>query len=326
MQASVGIVGGGAIGLWIAARLAKAGQRVSLLTRGSTLEAVQSNGIYVEGPDGAVIHERVTASNNSAELGAQDIVVFAVKGPSLSQAASDARGMIGSRTLILPAMNGVPWWFMDQAPGQGRGIKLKSVDPSGQCHDLLPSDQTIGCVVHASTKVTAPGHVKHVMGDGLIIGAVNAATAHHVGDVASILESGGYNVTQSEDVRYDIWYKLWGNMTMNPLSAITGATCDLILDDPGTRGFATAIMNEAAEIGGLIGCQISDSADSRHDVTRKLGAFKTSMLQDAEAGRPLEIAPLLRAPQEIARAVGVKTPYLDSLLGIMDVYERACQR
>ena len=322
---AVGVVGGGAIGLWIAGRLAHAGHDVSLLTRGKTLQAVNQKGILIEGPTSETYSAQVRVSNDASDLGQQDVLVFAVKGQALSKAASDAHTLIGPQTIILPAMNGVPWWFMAEAPGEFGGVELTSVDPSGLCSRLLPVVQTIGCVVHASTKVLAPGYIKHVMGDGLIFGAVTPAMSNKLSAVAETFEQSGFNVTLSADIRKDIWYKLWGNMTMNPLSAITGATCDRILDDIDLRSFTTVIMNEAAAIGERIGCQISDSPEARHEITRRLGAFKTSMLQDAEAGKPLEIDSLLAAPQEIARLVGVSTPNLDHLLGIMRVYSEVRQ-
>ena len=316
-----GIVGAGSIGLWIAGRLADSGLEPNVLARGKTLKNISRDGITIHSADGQ-ISAMVNASDDAQALGEQDLVIFAVKGHDLPAAAKAAAGMIGPQTLILPAMNGVPWWFLETAPGALAGQPLKTIDPQGTCRELLPAGRVIGGVVHASCKVAEPGTIQHVMGNGLIIGGATGPMTE-LTTVSGLLSNAGFDVTVSNDIRYDIWYKLWGNMTMNPMSALTGATCDLILDDPDARAFASAVMEEAAAIGTAIGCEITESPEDRHDVTRKLGAFKTSMLQDAEAGRTLEIGALLEAPQEIARMAGVKTPSLDSLLGLMRVFASA---
>ena len=320
----VGIVGAGAIGLWLAGRLANSGVEVSLLARGKTLEAIQGAGVTVHSGEGS-LNARVQVSDDSASLGPQDLIIFAVKGQDLPAAAVAARGLIDGNSLILPAMNGVPWWFLETAEGEMAKQALRSVDPEEKCAQFLPVSQVIGGVVHASCIVEQPGSVRHVMGNGLIIGAVTEIEAQRIQQVHDVLASAGFDTTIADNIRYDIWYKLWGNMTMNPISALTGATCDVILDDPDARAFASAIMNEAAAIGSAIGCHITQSPDDRHDITRKLGAFKTSMLQDAEAGRQLEISALLEAPQEIARLAGIATPSLDYLLGLMRVFNASRQ-
>lgn len=318
----VGIVGAGAIGTWIAATVAEASNEVSVLARGKNVVAIRENGVRVDFAD-RNIQANVTVSDDAAELGPQDIVIFAVKGLSLMSAAQSAQGMIGPETLIIPAMNGVPWWFLENAPEPFSGKPLLSVDSADSIPTLLPSEQVIGCVVHASCYMIAPGHVRHVMGDGIILGEVVSSGKSRVDEIAAMLSGAGFSAKVSDNIRQDIWYKLWGNMTMNPISALTGATCDIILDDPESQSFATMIMNEAAQIGGACGCPIEQSAEDRHAVTRKLGAFKTSMLQDAEAGRPLEYESLLAAPQEIARMAGIATPALDGLLGLIRAHEKA---
>lgn len=315
----VGIVGAGAIGLWLAGRLSNSGTAVSLLARGKSLEAIQDSGVTVHAGENS-LNARVEASDDAESLGPQDLLIFAVKGQDLPAAAESARGLIDGNSLILPAMNGVPWWFLETAEGDMAQQALRSVDPEGKCAEYLPVNQVIGGVVHASCFVEQPGRVRHVMGNGLIIGPVTEIDAQRIQQVHDVLASAGFDTTIANNIRYDIWYKLWGNMTMNPISALTGATCDLILDDPDARAFASAIMNEAAAIGSAIGCHITQSPDDRHDITRKLGAFKTSMLQDADAGRQLEISALLEAPQEIARLAGIATPSLDYLLGLMRVF------
>jgi 2-dehydropantoate 2-reductase len=210
----------------------------------------------------------------------------------------------------------VPWWFFDGLGGPCDGLQLQAADPGGVVAALIPGDRVIGCVVHASCAVPEPGLVRHVMGMGLIIGDPAGGVPAPVAALGQLLQRAGFNVTVSERIQKDIWYKLWGNMTMNPVSALTGATADRILDDELVRGFITAVMQEAGTIGERIGCPVEQTPAERHAVTRKLGAFKTSMLQDAEAGRPLELDALVGAVREIGQHLQLPTPHTDALLGL----------
>jgi 2-dehydropantoate 2-reductase len=224
--------------------------------------------------------------------------------------------MIAAGTWIVPMLNGVPWWFMSGREGGA----LASADPDGRIARALPFAQLIGSVVHASSASPEPGLIVHGFGNGLILGEPLGGASDRVRQAADIFAGAGLAATASEDIRRDIWYKLWGNMTMNPVSALTGATCDRILDDPLAEDFILRIMAEAAAIGAAIGCPIKASGRDRMAVTRKLGAFKTSMLQDVEAGRPIELDALLAAPREIGRAAGVPTPNMDALLGLTRLF------
>jgi 2-dehydropantoate 2-reductase len=225
--------------------------------------------------------------------------------------------LCGPRTQVLAAMNGVPWWFFDGLPGPCQGLLLQSVDPGGAVRSLIPAERVIGCVVHLSSTAVEPGRVRHVNGQGLIIGLATGGGNGRLQTVASLLSNAGFAVTLSERIQREVWFKLWGNMTMNPISALTGATCDRILDDPLVRAFCSAVMLEAQAIGAAFGIPIDQRPEERHAVTRKLGAFKTSMLQDAEAGRPLEIDALLGAVREIGSHVGIATPNVDALFGLV---------
>ena len=317
----IAIVGAGAIGGWLGVRLARSGHDVSVLARGETLAAIKRDGLVLTSGE-KTFAARVTASNSGHDLGAQNLVVVAVKGPALGAAAPLVAAMLGPETVVLPAMNGVPWWFTTGLPGPIAEAPLATIDPEGAIARAIPSAHIIGCVVHASSSVSAPGHIAHKMGNGLIVGEPSGAMTERLSRIGGALKDAGFDVSQSQRIQQDIWYKLWGNMTMNPISALTGATADRILDDPLVASFTLAVMAEAAEIGRRIGCPISESGEDRMKVTRKLGAFKTSMLQDAEAGRPLEIDQLVAAPHEIAKLVGVPTPNLDTLLGLVRLYAR----
>jgi len=315
------IAGVGAIGGFIGARLGAAGNEMSALARGATLAALRRHGLRLD-QGGERIAAPVRAEEDSAKLGAQDLVVLAVKGPALGAIAPRIAPLLGPGTVVLPAMNGVPWWFFDGLPGPLAGTRLESIDPGGAIAAAIPARHVVGCVVHASCSTPEPGLVRHAMGAGLIVGEPAGGRSARVERLVGKLARAGFEAKLAERIQQDVWYKLWGNMTINPVSALTGATADRILDDPLVRSFCSAAMGEAAAIGAKIGCAVTQSAEERHAVTRKLGAFKTSMLQDAEAGRPMEIDLLLTAVREIGAKVGVATPNIDALLGLARLFAR----
>ena len=315
------IVGAGAIGGWIAARWATQAApderpELSVLARGATLAALQTQGLRLRHADGETWHCAVRASDRAEALGPQDLVVLAVKAPALPQAVPALLPLLGPDTRVLVAMNGVPWWFFESLDGPCRGLRLDSVDPGGRLAEMLPAWRVVGSVVHASCRLAAPAVVQHVMGRGLILGDPAGGRDPFVDELAARLQRAGFEASVSERIQRDIWFKLWGNMTMNPISALTGATCDRILDDELVRGLVTAVMREAAAIGERIGCAIDQTPEQRHAVTRKLRAFKTSMLQDVEAGRPIELDALVGAVRETGQHLGLPTPFTDALLGL----------
>lgn len=313
------IVGAGAIGGFIGTRLAVAGRAdVSALARGATLHALRTQGWRLE-MGGEHLQAPARASADAAELGVQDLVVIAVKAPALAAAAAAIAPLLGPETLVLPAMNGVPWWFCERVPGFERQ-PLRSVDPDGAIGRAISFEQVIGCVVHASTATPEPGLVRHRMGQGLIVGEPAGGRSERAQRVADLLGQAGFDTTHSADIRQDAWYKLWGNLTINPVCAITGATADAVLADPAVRDFCSAVMREAAEIGDRIGCPIAQTPEDRHAVTAKLGAFKPSMLQDVEAGRAIELDAIVGAVVEIAQRVGVVAPHTTSLLGLARLF------
>jgi 2-dehydropantoate 2-reductase len=316
------ILGAGAIGGFIGTRLALAGEaQVSALARNATLQSLRQQGWRLH-QGGELLQAPVAAaSDTAAELGPQDLVVIAVKGPALSLVAGGIAPLLGPHTRVLPAMNGVPWWFCQGQPGFG-GEPLASVDPGGAIGSAIALERVVGCVVHVAASSPAPGLVQHNFGNGLIIGEARGGRSAEVQALAELLGRAGMEVTHSADVRRDIWFKLWGNLTMNPVSAITGATADRVLADPLVRAFCSAAMNEAAQVGARIGCPIEQSPEDRHAITTKLGAFKTSMLQDVEAGRPIELDGIVTVVHEIARRVGVATPNIDALLGLARLFGR----
>jgi 2-dehydropantoate 2-reductase len=313
------VVGAGAIGTFLGTHLARTGAEVSALARGATAAALRARGLRLE-EGGATLTAPVRVVEDTRALGPQDLVVVAVKGPALPAVAPQVGPLLGPETVVLPAMNGVPWWFFHGLGGSHEGAAVRAVDPDGRVAGAIPVRHVIGCVVHATCSVVAPGLGRHGFGRGLIVGEPGGLVSARVSALADRLGEAGFEVTISKRIQADVWYKLWGNMTMNPMSALTGATCDRLLDDPLLDRFTLAIMAEAAAIGEKIGCPIRQSGEERNAVTRKLGAFKTSMLQDVEAGKPLEIDALLTAVSEIGGRVGVPTPSTDALLGLTRVF------
>lgn len=317
----VAIVGAGAIGGWLGVHLARAGVQVSVLARGDTLGALQQQGLQLH--QGSNLHTvPVHASNDAAALGVQDLVVISVKAPALASVAQQLGPLIGPNTVVLTAMNGVPWWFLRGLDGPVADRSLDAVDPQGAIARALPAAHIIGCVVHASCSVDAPGVIRHHFGDGLIVGEPSGQATARVQALHALLQQAGFNATLSPQIQKDIWYKLWGNMTVNPVSAITGATTDRILDDELVRGFISNVMLEAKTIGERIGIPIAQAPEDRHAVTRKLGAFKTSMLQDVQAAKPVELDALVSAVRELGQLTQVATPFTDALLGLSRLHAR----
>jgi 2-dehydropantoate 2-reductase len=291
------VVGAGAIGGWVAAKLSLAGETVMALTSRGPIDRMN----LVE-----------AGKSETASLahfdGPADVLVVAVKATALSAAADSARRLIGPDTVIVPMLNGVPWWFVE-------GMQLRSVDPDGSIAAALPFDQIVGCVVHASCSRSAEAvTVKHA--DKLIIGEPAGENSERLARLYALLDRAGLRPDQTGNVRRAIWYKLWGNATLNPLSALTRATSVELLANAECRAWMLEGMAELAAVGAAIGCPISESGEDRTKVTERLGAFKTSMLQDVEAGRAIELEALLGAPREIARARGIPIPALDRLYGV----------
>jgi len=318
----IAIYGLGAIGGLIAARLAQAGHDVSAVARGATLQALREHGVRLAGADGVKAFP-IRAEPEPAALGVQDIVVLAVKSPSLADVAQKIAPLIGPETIVITAMNGVPWWFFEVEGKPLQGTRLRSIDPDGVLSREIPAAQVIGCVVHIASASPEPGLIKPGFGNKLILGEPGGGDSVRLQGVVEIMRGAGFDIDSAADIRRDIWYKLWGNMTMNPVSAITGATSDMILDDPLVKQYCQNAMQEAARIGDQIGCPIEQSSEERNAVTRKLGAFKTSMLQDAEAGKALEIDALVCVVREIGLLTGVATPTIDSLLGLVRLFGRS---
>jgi 2-dehydropantoate 2-reductase len=310
------IVGAGAVGGWIAGMLADAGADVSLLARGATLAALKASGLRVR-RKGAQSAYRLKVESDAAKLGKPDVVIVAVKGQGIPALAPAIATLLAPDTIVVPAVNGIPWWFFQVADVPLAGVSLASVDPDGAVARAVSTQRVIGCVVHASAWTPEPGVVEVQGEDRLIVGEPDASDTPRCRALAAAFGRSTANIVVSDNIRRDIWTKLWGNMTMNPLSVLTGATTARILYDPDARGLVRAMMLEMQRLGTAIGIPIAMSPDERMDVTRRLGDIKTSMLRDFEAGREIEIGPILGALAEISDRVAEPAPYLHAVLGLL---------
>ena len=310
------IYGLGAIGGLLAARLAASGRTVSAIARGATRDAVNGDGLrWTE--DGTERTVAVRATDDPRELGPQDLLILSVKTTALPQVASRIAPLIGPSTTVLSAMNGIPWWFLHGLGSPPAGLGLDRVDPAGVVSKAVAPSLVVGCVTHLSAAVTAPGRVRHVAGNRLIVGEpTGGAETARARAVHDLLARAGFEVELAPSIQQEIWFKLWGNMTVNPVSLLTTATGDRMLDDELVRAFMSRCMVEASAVGSQLGLPIDADPQARHAVTHKLGAFKTSMLQDVEGGKPVELDALLGVVIDLARQLEVATPILDALFGL----------
>jgi 2-dehydropantoate 2-reductase len=309
------IVGAGAIGGLVAVKLAQ-GASVSVLARGAHLDRIATDGLtLIEGEQRSVA--RLAASDDAAVLGRQDTVIVALKAQGLVAAAPSLAPLVGPDTVIMPLMNGVPWWFFSGFGGRLAGSTLQTVDPGGVISQILPPAQVVGAVVHLSSAVAGPGTIRRGRGNLLLVGDPSGAETPRLNRVVDLLAGAGFETRPTAEIQREVWLKLWGNMNMNPISALTQSTADLIMDDPLTADLVRRMMEEAAEVGQAMGITMNMTIDQRFDVTRELGAFKTSMLQDLEAGRGLEIDAILAAPIEIGDRAGIAMPYSKAVLGLV---------
>jgi 2-dehydropantoate 2-reductase len=310
------VFGAGAVGGVIAARLALADHDVSVVARGAHLTAIRGAGLRLRTPGGESV-ARVRAGDDPARLGPQDSVIVAVKGQSLPEVAARIEPLLGPETSIVTAMNGVPWWLFARLPFGGGRIRLESLDPDGAIARAMPTERIVGCVVHLAASVPEPGVILHSMGKRLILGEPGGRNTHRTARIAEALAGAGFEAVVSAFIEKDFWVKLLGNVSFNPVSALTLATADRMLADAEVKAYMVAIMREVLAIGRAAGVDADIDPEARMDMARHLGVFKTSMLQDLEAGKALEIDGLLTGTLEIARKAGVAAPFTESLLGMV---------
>jgi len=315
------IYGAGAIGGYLGVQLALAGEDVTLIARGPHLAAMQQNGLklLIDGEE-RVAHPRCT--DDPSDLGPQDYVIVTLKAHSVAGVVDVMQPLLGPDTAVVTATNGVPWWYFYGLEGEWKDRRLESVDPAGVQWEKIGPERAIGCVVYPATEVAEPGVIRHLNGNRFTLGEPTGEKTERVKALSQALISAGFRAPV-RDIRDELWVKLWGNLTFNPISALTLETLDVVATDPGTRGVAKAMMIEAQAIGEKLGVRFKVEVDRRIDGAAAVGAHRTSMLQDLDKGRPMEIDALVSAVQEMGGLVDLPTPTIDVVLALVRQRARA---
>ncbi|OJU15225.1 MAG: 2-dehydropantoate 2-reductase [Afipia sp. 62-7] len=309
------IYGAGAIGGYLGVQLMLAGADVSLVARGAHLAAMKANGLkLLIGDEERVVHPRCT--DNPTELGVQDVVIICLKAHSITGVLDAMQPLLGPNTRVVTAVNGIPYWYFYKHGNACEGATLESIDPGGRQWKELGPERAIGCVVYPATEIEAPGVIRHVYGDKFPLGEPSGEKSAEIEDLSALFEKAGLKAPVLDSIRDEIWLKLWGNVSFNPISALTHATLDVLCGDPGTRAVTRAMMVEAQQIAESFGVKFRVDVDRRIEGGRKVGAHKTSMLQDLERGRPMEIDPLVTVVQEMGKLTNVPTPTIDTMLAL----------
>ncbi len=313
----IAIIGVGAIGGYVGARLAHAGEDVTFIARGASLDALRTRGIRVVMGDGSEIAvPRINATNDYAAAGPQDVVVLAMKAHQVEDVAPQVGRLLGPDTVVVPMQNGIPYWYFHRHPGEFDNTRVKSVDPSGVIWRDIPCERVIGCVVYPAAELIAPGVIKHVEGNRFPLGEPDGTASARVTRVAESFVRGGLQAPILDNIRAEIWLKLWGNLTFNPISALSRATLAGICQYPLSRELARLMMTEAQDIAGKLGITFRVPIEKRIAGAERVGHHKTSMLQDVEASRTLEIDALLGSVVELARLTHTPTPHLDTVYAL----------
>lgn len=310
------IFGAGAIGGYMGAKLAQAGADVSLVARGPHLEAMRENGLRLIEESGETT-VKVTASDNAADLGPQDYVIVTLKAHSVPPVVSKMQPLIGDNTTIVFGVNGVPWWYFHKIGGPLEGTRLETVDPGNAQWDGFGPDRVLGCVVYPAAEVIAPGVVKHIEGNRFSLGEPDGSKSERALALSKALSAAGLKAPVRPKIRDEIWVKLWGNLSFNPISALTHATLDILCTDPGTREVARNMMIEAQTIAEKLGVKFPIDVDRRIQGGADVGAHRTSMLQDLDQGRPMEIDALVGSVKELGRVTDTPTPTIDTVLALV---------
>jgi 2-dehydropantoate 2-reductase len=319
----VAIIGCGAIGGYVGAKLALAGERVTFIARGANLEAVQRRGVRLILADGTEqLASNLMATQDYVAAGPQDVVILAVKAHQLEAVAADVPHLYGPETVAVTMQNGIPYWYFHHHGGEWAGSVVRSVDPSGVIARMIPPEKVVGCVVYPATELIAPGVVKHIEGDRFPVGELDGTSSERVRRVSQCLTRAGFKAPVLEDIRAEIWLKLWGNLTFNPISALTRSTLADICQFPATRELAAAMMTEAQTIAHKLGIVFRVSLEKRIAGAERVGKHKTSMLQDVEAGRLPELEALVGSVVELGRLTGTHTPHIDAVYGLTHLLAR----
>lgn len=314
----IAIVGAGAIGGYVGAKLALAGEEVSFMVRGANLEAIRRNGMRLIMEDGTEhVADQVTASDDYRKTGPQDLVILALKAHQLDAVGHELHHLLGPQTSIVTMQNGIPYWYFHKTGGALEGCSLKMVDPSGKLSEQIPPARVIGCVVYPASELVAPGVVRHFEGERFPLGELDGTHSERVQRISESFTKAGFKAPVLDDIRSEIWLKLWGNLSFNPISALTHSTLVDICQFPLTRELAAALMTEAQTIAHKLGISFRVPLDKRIAGAEKIGKHKTSMLKDVEAGRALEIDALVGSVIELGRLTATPTPQLDTVYALV---------
>jgi 2-dehydropantoate 2-reductase len=316
------VLGAGAIGAYVGAALARGGADVELVARGANLEAMRRHGVRVLSPRGDFAVQ-IPATDDPHEIGPVDVVVLGLKAHDYATATPLLEPLLGPDTAVVAAQNGIPWWYFHALPGPYDGRRVESVDPGGAVSAAIPPERAIGCVVYCSTEIATPGVIRHVEGTRFSIGEPDGTKSQRCADFSAAMRAGGLKCPVRTDLRTELWLKLMGNAAFNPLSALTGATMAEICAHPPSRALVAEIMREALAVAAALGCTPQVSIEQRLAGAEQVGAHKTSMLQDLEAGRSLELDPIVTAVIELAELTGVDVPALRAVHAATDLLAKA---
>lgn len=313
----IAIVGAGAIGGYVGVKLALAGERVTFLARGANLEAIRNRGVRLILSDGTeLVAREVQATADYGAAGTQDLVILAVKAHQVEAVAGDVSRLFGPDTCVVTMQNGIPYWYFHQHGGALAGSCVQSVDPGGTCLSRIPPERVIGCVVYPASTLEAPGVIRHIEGDRFPVGELDGSSSERVGAVSDCFVRAGFQAPVLENIRAEIWLKLWGNLTFNPISALARATLVDICQYPPTRKLAAAMMAEAQTVAGKLGITFRLPIERRIAGAERVGKHKTSMLHDVEAGKPLETDALLGSVLELARLTHTDVPNIEAVYAL----------
>jgi 2-dehydropantoate 2-reductase len=313
----IAIIGVGAIGGYVGIRLALAGEDVTFIARGANLEALRTRGIRMVNANGTeVAVPQVKATDKYASLGPQDIVILAMKAHQVEAVTGEVPKLFGPETVVIPMQNGIPYWYFHRHRGEWENTRVHSVDPTGAIYEKIPCERVIGCVVYPAAELIAPGVIKHVEGNRFPVGEPDGSNSARVAKVSQCFSNGGMQAPVLSDIRAEIWLKLWGNLTFNPISALSRATLAAICQYPPSRAIAAAMMGEAQTVANKLGVTFRVSLEKRIAGAEKVGHHKTSMLQDVENARSLEVDALLGSVVELARLTHTPTPHIDTVYAL----------
>ena len=311
------MVGAGAIGGMMAARLAAAGHAVSVVARGEHLDAIRRDGLRLVEVDGTeTVASNLHASDDFGALGPHDTVILALKAHQIAAVAHELGRLCDDETMVVPVQNGIGWWYFERHGGPHDGRRLEALDPDGTIAGAIGSERVVACIAYPAAERTAPGVITHVEGDRFPVGELDGTKSDRAKTMAEALTSAGFKSRVLTDIRSHLWVKAWGNLAFNPISALTGATLGEICRTPATRELAARMMTEAGRIAEALGVRIRISVEQRIAGAEAVGEHKTSMLQDAEAGRPLELDPLVGVFIELGVLTGVPTPAISTVYGL----------